>query len=102
VTTASGSSALGKAVDGQRLLALFGLIMIAVGLSMLRLPSTSANEAVRLTKDSVGHVLPRRIGIGFAVGWRRPRATPPPGWSTGRLRPLSSAAVPPAALLDRG
>jgi uncharacterized membrane protein YfcA len=61
-------AALGKAVDGQRLLSLFGLIMIAVGLSMLRPPSTPANEAVRLTKESVGHLLPRLIGMGFAVG----------------------------------
>ena len=27
---------VGKAIDGQRLLALFGLVMVAVGLSMLR------------------------------------------------------------------
>ena len=61
-------AALGKAIDGQRLLALFGLIMIAVGLSMLRPPSAPANEAVRLTKESAGHLLPRLIGMGFGVG----------------------------------
>jgi uncharacterized membrane protein YfcA len=61
-------AALGKAIDGQRLLALFGLIMIAVGLSMLRPPNTPANEAVRLTRESVGHLLPRLIGMGFVVG----------------------------------
>ena len=43
---------LGKAIDGQRLLALFGLVMIAVGLSMLRPSSKPANESVRLTHSS--------------------------------------------------
>jgi uncharacterized membrane protein YfcA len=61
-------AALGKAIDGERLLGLFGLIMIAIGLSMLRPPSAPANEAVRLTRESVGHLLPRLIGMGFAVG----------------------------------
>ena len=42
---------LGKAVDGQRLLALFGLMMIAVGLSMLRPATGSANDFVRLTQE---------------------------------------------------
>jgi hypothetical protein len=61
-------AALGKAIDGQRLLALFGVIMIAVGVSMLRPPSAPANEAVRLTRESAGHLLPRLIGMGFGVG----------------------------------
>ncbi len=59
---------LGKAVDGQRLLALFGLVMVAVGLSMLRPSSKPANEAVRLTHASARYLLPRLIGLGFGVG----------------------------------
>jgi uncharacterized membrane protein YfcA len=59
---------LGKAIDGQRLLALFGLVMIAVGLSMLRRPAKPANENVRLTQDSAAYLLPRLIGMGFVVG----------------------------------
>jgi uncharacterized membrane protein YfcA len=59
---------LGKAVDGRRLLALFGLIMIAVGLSMLKRPAKQANENVRLTQASASYLLPRLIGMGFAVG----------------------------------
>jgi uncharacterized membrane protein YfcA len=59
---------LGKAFDGQRLLALFGLVMIAVGLSMLRPAIRSANDAVRLTRESAGYLLPRLIGMGFGVG----------------------------------
>src|SRR5512145_2825897 len=62
------AAALGKAIDGQRLLALFGLVMVAVGLSMLRPPSTPPNEGVRLTKGSARHLLPRLIGMGFGVG----------------------------------
>jgi uncharacterized membrane protein YfcA len=35
---------------------------------MLRPPRAPANEAVRLTRESVGHLLPRLIGMGFGVG----------------------------------
>jgi uncharacterized membrane protein YfcA len=59
---------IGKAVDGQRLMALFGLVMIAVGLSMLRAHSRPSNDGVRLTPDSATHLLPRLIGMGFGVG----------------------------------
>jgi uncharacterized membrane protein YfcA len=59
---------LGKAVDEQRLLALFGLMMIAVGLSMLRPATGSANDSVRLTQESARYLLPRLIGMGFGVG----------------------------------
>lgn len=59
---------LGKAIDGQRLLALFGLIMIVVGLSMLTPTRKPVNEGVRLTQESARYLLPRLIGMGFAVG----------------------------------
>lgn len=59
---------LGKAIDGQRLLALFGLVMVAVGLSMLRPSSKPANENVRLTPASAPYLVPRLIGLGFGVG----------------------------------
>jgi uncharacterized membrane protein YfcA len=42
--------------------------MVAVGLSMLRSPSAPPNEAVRLTRESLGYLLPRLIGMGFGVG----------------------------------
>ena len=58
---------VGKAVDGQRLLALFGLVMVAVGVSMLRPASKPANETVRLTQATAPYLLPRLIGLGF--GW---------------------------------
>ena len=59
---------VGKAVDGQRLLALFGLVMVVVGVSMLRPASKPANETVRLTQATAAYLLPRLIGLGFGVG----------------------------------
>ena len=59
---------VGKAIDGQRLLALFGLLMMGVGLAMLRAPDTAGDSNVRLNWDSAAGLLPRLLGIGFAVG----------------------------------
>ncbi|TCM27176.1 MULTISPECIES: sulfite exporter TauE/SafE family protein [Sphingomonadales] len=59
---------LGKAFDGKRLLALFGLLMIGVGLSMLRKRRTAQAPDVRLTRDSAATLLPRLVPIGLGVG----------------------------------
>lgn len=59
---------IGKAIDGQRLLALFGLLMVAVGLSMLRAQSRPSNDDVRLTRESATYLVPRLVGMGFGVG----------------------------------
>lgn len=59
---------LGKAFDGKRLLVLFGLLMIGVGLSMLRKRQTAEAPDVRLTQESAAALLPRLIPIGLAVG----------------------------------
>jgi uncharacterized protein len=59
---------LGKAIDGQKLLALFGGIMLVVGAAMLRKPATDANPSVRLTEATAARLLPRLLGIGFGVG----------------------------------
>jgi uncharacterized membrane protein YfcA len=59
---------LGKMVDGHRLLALFGTLMIAIGLLMLR-PRRGADHAdVRLDRASAVRLLPLLIGFGLAVG----------------------------------
>ncbi|MDF8333991.1 sulfite exporter TauE/SafE family protein [Novosphingobium cyanobacteriorum] len=60
---------LGKAVDGKRLLALFGLLMIGVGLSMLRQRKSAEAPDVRLTRTSAATLLPRLVPIGLAVGF---------------------------------
>lgn len=59
---------LGKAVDGKRLLALFGLLMIGVGLSMFRKRRAEEVPDVRLTRDSAAMLLPRLVPIGLSVG----------------------------------
>lgn len=58
----------GKAVDGTRLLVLFGMLMIGVGLAMLRKRQTEEAPDVRLTRDSAAVLLPRLVPIGLGVG----------------------------------
>lgn len=58
----------GKALDGQRLLALFGLIMIVVGVAMLRRGEEVGDPGVRLSSETAPELLPRLLGIGFGVG----------------------------------
>lgn len=58
----------GKAVDGQRLLTLFGAMMVVVGLAMLRPRRSPENPDVRLTRVTAGHLLPRLFPAGLAVG----------------------------------
>lgn len=58
----------GKAMDGQRLLALFGALMVLVGLSMLRPRQTADNPDVRLERSTASVLLPRLIPTGFGVG----------------------------------
>ncbi len=59
---------LGKAFDGKRLLALFGLLMIGVGVSMLRGRRIAETPDVRLARGSAATLLPRLIFIGLGVG----------------------------------
>jgi len=59
---------IGKAFDGQRLLMLFGFLMIGVGLSMLRKRKTAEAPEVRLTSTSAAILLPRLVPIGLGVG----------------------------------
>jgi uncharacterized membrane protein YfcA len=61
-------SAAGKAIDGAHLLALFGLLLIAVGLSMLRSPAEDEGTDVRLTSETAAHLVPRLLGVGGGVG----------------------------------
>jgi len=65
---AAAGAALGKMIDGGRLLAMFGVLMVMVGLLMLR-PRRSAGDAgVRLTFASAPRLLPLLIGFGLGVG----------------------------------
>jgi uncharacterized membrane protein YfcA len=68
VVGAAIGAELGKAFDGQRLLALFGLLMVGVGFSMLRKRRTALAPDVRLTRESAEALLPRLIPIGLVTG----------------------------------
>jgi uncharacterized membrane protein YfcA len=64
VVGAAIGSTLGKLVDGQQLLFLFALAMIAVGVAMLRPRAAAGNADVRMT----GGIAIRLIAIGLVVG----------------------------------
>ncbi|MAM38655.1 MAG: hypothetical protein CL949_09190 [Erythrobacter sp.] len=65
---AAGGAELGKAVDGDRLLVLFGLLMIGVGLTMLRKRTAAWAPDVRLNRQSARTLLPRLVPIGLGTG----------------------------------
>ncbi len=58
-----GSSA-GKAMDGQKLLALFAVLMIGVGIATLRRKSGGGDASVQLSRDNAWAL----AGIGFLAG----------------------------------
>jgi uncharacterized membrane protein YfcA len=64
VAGAGLGSALGKAVDGQRLLTLFAALMIAIGVLMLLRRSSAGSAAVRLNRQN----LPKLLGFGAGAG----------------------------------
>lgn len=68
VLGAFAGAAVAKALDGQKLLALFGLLMIVVGIVMLRRRGSGGDPAVRLTTGTASQLLPPLLGIGFGVG----------------------------------
>ncbi len=68
IVGAAGGAQLGKMVDGSRLLMLFGVLMVVVGLLMLRPRKSGGNPDVMLTRESMPRLLPLLLGIGFSVG----------------------------------
>jgi hypothetical protein len=61
-------AAAGKAIDGKRLLALFGLAMIAVGISMLRRAPETGAVGSRLSHANAQRLVPRLLASGAGVG----------------------------------
>jgi uncharacterized protein len=59
---------LGKMVEGDRLLMLFGVLMVVVGVLMLRPRKSGGDHDVVLTRESMPELLPMLIGTGFLVG----------------------------------
>ncbi|HTT47847.1 MAG TPA: sulfite exporter TauE/SafE family protein [Pseudolabrys sp.] len=68
IAGAAGGAQLGKMVDGGRLLMLFGVLMVVIGLAMLRPRKSGGNPDVKLTRESMPRLLPLLIGIGFLTG----------------------------------
>lgn len=73
VIGAAIGAALGKSFDGKHLLALFGVLMIGVGLSMLRPRRKADAPDVHLSRATATALLPRlvpaAIGTGLAAGF---------------------------------
>jgi uncharacterized membrane protein YfcA len=65
---AFAGAAIGKQLGGTELLALFGLVMVGVGLYMLLAHPKAAGHDVRLTPESAARLLPRLLLFGGGVG----------------------------------
>lgn len=65
---ALGGASIGKAIDGQQLLALFGFLMIVVGMLMLKPRKQAAHASPWLTRENAPHLLPRLVVLGAGVG----------------------------------
>ncbi len=69
VLGAAAGSTVGKLIDGEKLLALFGLAMMAIGLSIARKPAEIGNPEVHLEWQSAPTLLPRIAPTALAVGF---------------------------------
>jgi uncharacterized membrane protein YfcA len=68
IVGATAGAQLGKMMDGTRLLALFGLLMIVIGAAMLRRRHGGDNAGVKLDRTTAPRLLPILIATGFGVG----------------------------------
>ncbi len=68
VAGAFAGASLGKQLGGAELLALFGVVMIGVGIYMLSVRPKPASHDVRLTSESASRLLPRLLLFGAGVG----------------------------------
>jgi len=59
---------IGKAVDGARLLAAFGSLMIVIGLLLLRPRKSGADPNIKLSRANMLGLMPWLVGIGLLVG----------------------------------
>lgn len=59
---------LGKAFDGQRLLVLFGAMMVVVGAAMLKQRRSPDDPDVHLSRETAAHLIPRLVPAGLGVG----------------------------------
>lgn len=69
VVGALAGSTLGKAVDGQKLLFLFALVMVAVGVLMIRGRKAKGDPAAQCTRTNAPRVLGYGLGSGAFSGF---------------------------------
>jgi uncharacterized membrane protein YfcA len=69
VAGAAIGSTLGKTFDGQKLLFLFALVMILVGVLMLRRRKHAGNPHVRLGRENAGKLVLYGFGTGLFSGF---------------------------------
>lgn len=68
VAGAALGSSLGKQLDGQKLIVLFGVLMVAIAGLMMQPRKSLGDPNVVLTWESSPRLLPRLVGIGFGAG----------------------------------
>lgn len=66
---AAAGAAIGKAFDGQRLLALFGVLMVVIGALQLLPRRSGTNPDVRLHLGTARTLLPALVATGLVVGF---------------------------------
>lgn len=69
IAGAAVGSTLGKTFDGQKLLFLFALVMVAVGGLMLRRKKGGSNSEVKLGRDNAGKLVGYGVGAGAFSGF---------------------------------
>jgi len=69
IAGAAAGSTLGKAFDGQKLLFLFALLMIGVGILMLRRRTSAGNTDVKLGRENAGKLVGFGLGAGIFSGF---------------------------------
>lgn len=69
IAGAAIGSTLGKSFDGQSLLFLFALVMIAVGILMLRRRGSVGNPEVKLGRENAGKLVAYGFGSGLFSGF---------------------------------
>ena len=69
IAGAAAGSSLGKAFDGQKLLFLFALVMIGVGILMLRRRASFGNPDVKFGRENAGKLVGYGLGAGAFSGF---------------------------------